>query len=220
MKRKLFYGTLLCAAIVSSVFYACKKGTDPAAPISPAGALNQSARLATETTVAYSKDENNVVYKMSLRGDADGNMTVDRSIYVTTRPDTISRLTFIETGIPRTGLTMVNDTMRGDSLVVARPVEGSRDRYFYIPFQPGSETVTLHPVLGGNGLLYDCAPMFCPKNSICDLMQWGTGYFCGSTSCNSCWTAVKMVPGPYSPGIIISNAGSVLIIASSLHVTN
>lgn len=220
MKRKFIYGTLTGVVIVLSMLYACKKDheNNPANPLSGAGDPLAASRL-VGTKTYYSKNRGDTVYKMVLTGFPTGRVTVDRSIYVTDRPDTIQSLHFIEAGINYEEILSPEDNTKIDSVVVSLPADAP-EPYYYIPFQPGSDTICLKPIGGPNSLTYSCDKRFCPPNTECILAPFYPSYFCGSTDCGDCWLIVRLPAGFPGTHLIRYKAGSVIIPATQLNVIN
>lgn len=203
------------------VFYACKKESETTAKSTTAtnNANHTSGQRFEGTKTYYSKNHvtGDTVYKMVVTGSA-GNMTIDRSIYPTNRPDTFRVLSFIDPSLNYTRVPMQGDTTKVDSIIVAGPSVGQT--YYYIPFQPGQPIIgPLNNQNGDGGLVYDCAPMGpCVAQDGCGLNNNPIleGSYC--CCCEDCWVTIKLPPDFPGKSKLFPRAGSVLIEASSINV--
>lgn len=223
MKQKLVYGAVLCAAIVTGVFYACKKENE-GVPRMPATGVqgSSSARSFDGLNTFYSKTYGDTVYKMTIDRSASGEIYIDRSVYQTDRPDTFKVLQYIDPDINYTKVYIPNDTVHIDSIIVPPPTATSGRSHFYIPFQPGGQTVEQKGNHSGGDLVYDCVPMgACPANTMCTLIPnifGGLAYFCWG--CDHCWVTVNLPRDFPSGSKVILNGGGILIEGTKVHLEN
>ena len=210
----------LCVALISTgVFIACKKNS-PSSGINPEESITQ-----TEETKAlqrfvgeqiyYSKNHGDTVYKMVLTGNSGGNININRSVYSTTRPDTIKTLFIVESGISYTGL---NSSLEGDTVIVS--LDASLN-YYTIPFEPGTST----DLEDGGGAIEVYCQATCndAEPPPCGLKGFfnGTGginlYCAGFCKCQ----IVTCTLGNNNPAEKIGkHGGAVLVEAASISVTN
>src|ERR1700761_2503264 len=183
MKRKLFYGTCICAGVIVGIFYACKKENADTPKLS-GGVVSDTkpARRISGESTYYSKNYGgDTVYKMILIPNASGALTVNRSIYTTNRPHTVKGFNLIDNDVDYTNVYDPVDPTKLDHVSVPAPTVSSGKIYFYIPFRPGADTMSWVPTHAGD-LQYhcetigDCVPTD-PCYLVPDLFGDGPAYF-------------------------------------------
>ena len=142
MKKRILICGLLSIFILLGVLYACKK-VEEDRPNSANGlnstqlvSSTQSAQKSAGIVTYYSKNHGDTVYKMMLTTDENGMVSIDRTIFTTSRPDTFRVRAYFGEGVSFTGYTFNPDSNRyyGDTIKVKAPIGKT---YYVIPFMPG-----------------------------------------------------------------------------------
>jgi uncharacterized protein (UPF0333 family) len=230
MKTKILIGGFICAAAIIGIFYACKKNETDKNPTQVASATNSNQTHAGQLTNArfsgtkyfYSKDDNGTVWKMQITGNTSGDMTVTRSTYSTTQPDTIPTKIFIEqesgNGITIGGLDATG-TMTASTATISC---SSTHTYYVIPFKGGETPVEI--VNGGTGDIDVYCQLIC-SNGNCTLKGFftmvSTVLYCDTDCiCELVSTGCGSSPSGSTTNYVSPWGGYVLIEVNSLTVNS
>ncbi|PBQ32153.1 hypothetical protein CNR22_10335 [Sphingobacteriaceae bacterium] len=225
MKKKIVIGLLVGVVSVASVLFSCKKETEEKVVTSKAIEQNESFEVASRlmgSKVYYSKNKAGTVYKLVVTGSAEGTLSVDRSVYRTTRPDTIKKRIFFSPEVHYTGLQLQPDgNYKGKAATITIP---NGKKYYYIPFTPGLPTHEGRPVEGGYEVVcysccdqsltdwtYDCAVFGNTKECCAD---------CMSLKCDDCEVICYWNPGKASPFRVYNDGGGLIIEGESVNIVH
>jgi hypothetical protein len=221
--KKIIFGTLLSTTGLLAILYSCKKNeSDSNQQNTPTVELESSTKTAQRSqgvVTYYSKDKDDIVYKMVLTTDAGGIVDIDRSVYSTNRPDTFKVRVYAGEDVVFAGFTWnsTNSRYEGDTIRVTVPTGKT---YYAIPFMPGEDPEE-RPQHG-------TATMFCECGCASDM----DGFCCIANGendggcieciglCDQCAGVSDGCPGVPPFGKINIVGGFAIIDANGVNVTN
>lgn len=227
-KKQIISAVAVTAAFSIAILIGCKKEVTESKKNPAQGAVTQptspsGARLSAGSRSYYSKDDNDIVYRMDLTFNASGDATAVRSIYSTSQPDTIKTVVFAEAGIPLIKYNEDPITHLSDSLHLTL---ATGSKYFFIPFKPN---VTPNEVIDGGYVAaycqYTCSD---PDGKLCSISGSSDGQEVTISCVGNC--GCELVTSGCAGGgtsgtstdviSVLPFGGYVLVEANSLSVTN